>query len=75
MAREWQFEQSGFMNRAWVAAEPAWVGSVEVTVEPESVGVEVVQGSGYLREQTNASIPVEVLVRLLEHAGFSVTRR
>jgi hypothetical protein len=64
----WTFEQSEFMN---FARE----GGVEVCVDNETVQVDVEQGSGYLREHTTAYVPMEVIIRMMEHAGYTVTRR
>lgn len=49
--------------------------SIEIDVDNETINVRVDEGSGYMAQQTTCNIPIEVMVRLIEHAGYVVTRR
>lgn len=64
----WNVETTRFYNAATH-------GGVEVCMESDHVQVDVTQGSGYMREQTSAYIPMEVIIRMMEHAGYTVTRQ
>jgi predicted metal-dependent hydrolase len=70
MANEWVFEQSEFINAVHTARH-----NIEVIVDREHVEVVVDEGSGYLSQHTTAYVPIEIMVRLLEHAGYSVASR
>jgi hypothetical protein len=48
---------------------------VDVFDDGSTVYVDIEQGSGYMGQRCSTTIPIEVLVRLLERVGFSVTRR
>lgn len=64
---EWTYTQDEFMNMAQFNAPGQ---EVEVIVEREHVEVQVIRGRGYMREETTAYVPVEVLVRTLQHMGW-----
>lgn len=68
---EWKLEQTQFRNVAFANTRS---GLVEADIEDETLQVDVENGSGYLREHTTAYIPVEVLVKLLTHAGYRVEK-
>ncbi len=69
---EWRYEQDEFRNFANFTTPGQ---EVEIIVDREVVEVQVIRGRGYMREETTAYVPVEVMVRMLEHAGFDVVRR
>ena len=46
-----------------------------VEVDSDSLCVNAEEGSGYMREQITTYVPLPVLFRLLEAAGYSVSRR
>lgn len=64
---EWRMEQGEFYNGAAC-------GGCEVVMDREHMQVDVEQGSGYMREHTTAYVPMEVIIRMMEHAGYTVTR-
>ncbi len=64
-------ETTRFMNSASRSAHGT---SAEVYMEPECIEVHAEVGSGYTRESTNVSIPMEVVIRMMEHAGYTVSR-
>ena len=61
-----------FMN---TAARSSRGQETEVTLDNGSFEVRAEVGSGYMRESTNSYIPVAVIIRMMEHAGYVVTRR
>jgi hypothetical protein len=68
--RGWELEQSEFMNSARSGRR-----GVDVCVDNDTVQVDVEQGSGYMREHTTAYIPLDIMIRLLEHAGYTVAKK
>ena len=66
---EWQID-TGVAIRTW--RDPYFKEvSVELGLDMFAVDTEI--GSGFMRESTSAHIPVRVIVRLLEDAGYVVT--
>ena len=70
--RGWAVETSEFMN---CASRQRRGSSVEVTLDKEDLEVRVDEGSGYLSQTTTAYVPLDILVRMLQHAGYKVERR
>jgi len=68
---EWNIETTRFMNSA---SNRNRCQTTEVSMERDHIEVNAEVGSGYCREQTSAYIPMEVIVRMMEHAGYVVTR-
>lgn len=68
---DWKLEQTEYRN---VATQKTRSGLVEADFEEPNLQVDVENGSGYLFEHTTAYIPVEVLVKLLTHAGYTVEK-
>ena len=66
MATDWEFEQGEFENRASR-------NGVELYVDGDSLDIYTSSGSGYLRHDERTYIPIEVIKKLLEHAGYKVT--
>ena len=64
-------EQSEFRN---CATHQPRGGMVEADLDGDTLQIDHEQGSGYCREKTTTYIPVEVLVKLLEHAGYTVEK-
>lgn len=49
--------------------------TTELTLAEGSLDVHVEgSGSAYSREETRTFIPIEVIIRMLEHAGYTVSR-
>lgn len=68
---EWNFETTRFMN---CASNRNRAQTTEVSVERDHIEVRAEVGSGYCREETTAYVPMEVIIRMMEHAGYTVTR-
>jgi len=67
----WRIEATEFMNFANCSRRGR---EIEVSVEAESVEINVEEGSGYLSQRTTAYIPMEIMVVLMRNAGYTVTR-
>lgn len=66
----WNLEQTEFCNCAKLRDTEVWLDREK----PDFLEVMAEQGSGYQRESITTNIPIEVLVKLLEHAGYKVTK-
>lgn len=68
----WTFKQEQFFNEASRSVNGQ---TTEVTVTEVDVDIVTTVGRGFLAETHSSYVPIEVLIKLLEHVGFSVTRR
>lgn len=69
---DWKMDCSEFMNGATMSSPGR---SVDVNVDPQGIEVRVEEGgSTYERQSTSTYIPMDVIVQMLEHMGFSVKR-
>jgi hypothetical protein len=69
--RGWGFSFGEFYNSA---SRQAPGQTIDVEVEPEGMGIRVDEGRGYCAQTTNAYVPMDVVIRLIERAGYTVTR-
>lgn len=70
MSNVWDYDQTGFYNGA-TRGGPIRVG---LCLDDGYLEVTLEAGSGYMREEIGTSVPTDVLVKILEHAGFMVTK-
>jgi hypothetical protein len=63
----WQMEQTRFMN---CATRTARCQATEVTMDTTDFEV----CSTYAHESTTAYIPIDVVIQMMEHAGYTVSR-
>jgi len=66
----WDSEQDDFTNMLKHGNTQVWLAREK----PDYLEVMSEQGSGYGREFITTNIPMELLVKLMEHAGFKVTK-
>lgn len=64
------WERIDWCNTAILSGQGA---SVEVQLDHDGISVDAEQGSGYMRERVTSFVPMSVLLRLLECAGYKVT--
>ncbi len=70
--RGWVVDPGEYMN---MASHTTSDSTVEVSIDSyNDICVEVDEGHIFERQQTNAYIPIDVMIRLLERAGYVVTR-
>ncbi len=43
-------------------------------IDPASFYIRIDEGSGYSSQSCSTFIPIDIVVRMLEHAGYTVTR-
>lgn len=70
---DWKIE-TAYGNYATCTIRRPVFTEIQVEVDDTNVRVETEVGSGYMREQTTAVVPIDVLVELLKGAGFVVSR-
>ncbi len=64
---EFPFEGQSYVTRAGRHYE------AEFSIETTGLEVRIEQGSGYMQESASAHIHTDILIQLLERAGFTVT--
>ena len=69
--RGWAVELSEFMN---YASQERRGRSVEVSVDPDGIEVRIEEGSGYMSQSCSATIPIDILIRLMQRNGYRVER-
>lgn len=68
---DWTFDCSEFSNSAHRSRSGE---TVDIELDKDSLEVAVEVGSGYLGQSTRVYIPLDVLVRMLWHAGYDISR-
>ncbi len=71
LSMTWTSDQSEHLNH-YVRLERS--GSTDLYMEADSLEVTIINGRGYCREETTSYIPMEVLLSMLQHQGFKVTK-
>lgn len=67
MSDRWKLEQSEFENHMYASGCDVWLDNDTFDVYLEA-------GSGYLHTSLREYIPVGYVIKMLEHAGYKVTK-
>lgn len=65
----WTLEQDDFTNVMRHRQTEVWLDK-----DCQSLEVLAAEGSGYYRAAINTFIPMDLLVKMMEHAGYTVTK-
>ena len=67
----WKIEKGEFLNHA---SKRTPGKEVEIYIDKEDIEVRVEEGRGYLSQNCTAYVPVEIMIEMLRHAGYVITR-
>jgi hypothetical protein len=76
-ARNWDsgLDEAQHEQGVEVAGNWAQVGDAELNVLDDKLYIAIEGGSGYETYRATQSVPLSVIAKLLEHAGYTVTRK
>ena len=68
---DWKMEQTESVNAATYQRRGQ---TVELVYNCGEIDVDIRQGSGYLEQNCSSSIPLDVVIKMLVHRGYTVSK-